>query len=1113
MGREHVPSRLSAIVRPDPRWELWEDETGIFDAGGTKIGDIGQASAHAGVAIPDQDTDLGLRASGDLSKPLEVLCNRAGLPVLDEFGYLVRDEGGQPADWMGCDLPVPLGGHQSVTQDDQRVYPHVISVGPGIDDVAALCVYQDAAGAIYSRTVYDRAPWDSEVTIDSTAAAPAYPCLLRLPSGRVLCYRWADDGGDYQIRAWYTDDNGTTWTQIGPVLDEAIKSADYTDRVRIRAVYHRPSGVIGLFAHVRAADSGVGIWRDRVAQWASSDGGYHFEQVTISDGTDSEHMGGYIDVCEWRGEIVLARLAWDGSTAHPNGIECRIRRLPSPWYPWTSGEELAVTSTITSGDNVGTWVAPVPATSDGRLTEGECALWVDDDTALYLSLRQCVGAYDGSSAILRSPDGGKTWLAPGTSAPFAGRGQVWHDNGAAATEAYGFTACAIHGHSCTVYSTESSEVGSDRLYSMWLGGFQDVPMPSVSQVIDPVRRTAWDHVGAATHLPSECGWTRNVVGAPTETIGGAQLYHATGAGERIYYNITPPGTLAQGVLCEHAVEVESGQANIRILLQDGTPQDFDAEVRVSPTAISLFDNNAGAIVGSALAYSGGPVAIRISMEGDQIVAFAHAPGDKIALANAAELCGQSRDWTEIARSPGLAAGGGAAANLIEFETTASSIATWFWWPFSSGAYCGDHLYNQAIRTKFPRSIVQAPSSAIKGAKLASASGPGVNGDTWTIQASADYRYDRVLPTYDSSPQHSWRSDTFASVFAGGSWFRLAFKLADVDEYMASPLLVVLLDGISFGGAELWLEYGGAWAKAHDVGHWDCVCSRKGSTLEVTAASPSLPQQIRRDELVGCLVEYITGGGGEEQVDYQHRIVRNEPGVIDTSKPSVPLRFEVDSHVAGEPANPIVRIYPRRALAVIDLDSYATAISGIAVRAPANKLIINTPPPKWPPEGYVELSTLAAGGAWVIGTRHGWGRRLGIESATELLTAEDGTRTSYERGPARRRWSQTWADPVVMLDLDGYTPDYTAFTSSGSPLNMRYYTPQDLQDILRSLAGSGTVVVWCEALDGGGTGATTRWADGAALARITGAVDRDLVVGDEERDPVERVQDLTFEEEL
>ena len=179
MGTLHTPDRMSGILIPDDRLELWEDETGIFDSGGTKESELGQASPIASLPAKTSTpaTDLGLRATGRQSESIEVQFNRGGLPVLDVAGYCVRAADGDPQDWMGCDLPVPLTGFQSVSGAGQRFYPHVVAVGTELSDVAAMVVYADVSGAIHSRNVSDAGAWSGESTIDSAVVAPVpQPC-------------------------------------------------------------------------------------------------------------------------------------------------------------------------------------------------------------------------------------------------------------------------------------------------------------------------------------------------------------------------------------------------------------------------------------------------------------------------------------------------------------------------------------------------------------------------------------------------------------------------------------------------------------------------------------------------------------------------------------------------------------------------------------------------------------------------------------------------------------------------------------------------------------------------------------------------------------------------
>lgn len=1100
-----VPARYRGIIRPDPRLTWWDAESGLFSAAGARESALGEASPVCGIPVPSSATDLALRASGTPTAAIEAVCTRSGVPVLDGLGYLWRLDGEADAALRGCDLPPPLAAIQALGSS-QRYDPHVIALSSGV----VLCCHRDLAGAIYVQQVSESGPWGAEVLVDGAAITDPNPCLLQIPdSGRILLYRWADLGADHQIRCWHSDDDGATWTADGPVLLDDVSSTVYPDRRRLRAVYL--DGIVTIFGHLIATDTATGISRDRVAQWASSDGGAQMTLVVASDGSDEEHSGARIDACVWRGEIVLARIV-DWIAPGVTTASVRIRRIPSGWYPWTSGDDLATTAGITSGEDWGTLVVGV----DHRCLDGELALWADDVGALYLAGRHATGAYAGICPILRSADGGETWLAPGSSLAYAGRGQAWWWTGVANETALSLTACAHRGRAVVVHTVSAAGVPTDYLYSSWLGGWQSVPMPSVDQVVSPTRRTAWHHVGTYGHDPVATGWTLTSIGAPVITRNTVALSVATAAGESVQYGRAPAGTLLQGVTAEWGLEVASGTATMRVLLQDATPRDFDAEVRVTPATVELWDLNAAARVGATYTYAGGPVAIRIDIEGDNVVAFARSPGDAILLANPAELCASDRPWTEVARTAALVAGGGAAANLILWRTEASSSVAWWWWCYVSDAYCGDHLYTQPRRQKMTRSLIESPSWAGRGVLLSSVSGPAYSGDAWDVSLSAEYPYAALLPSVSPSPRHGWRSPQWSTgylVGAVGPTARLSWQVSSAgSESTLGMLWGVLLDGLDMGGAEVWLYYAAAWHLAGSVGTWRFTGQSWGRTVEVTAGGLTYSAVLRRDELAGCLVELVNNAGDESLE--RHVCVSNDPGHIDTAGgTSLPLRITLATAPAISPGN--YRVYPRRALLLIDLSVHASAIRGIQVRWPVPRVppATPTPIPGPSPLGRWGAVTVAAGPVWAWGTTHGDARRLATEADTELITAEDGTRIAYSRSPARRRWSVSWSDLVAMIRQAARAPDYIAHGAAGPALAFLGSTPTDLADQLRALSGSLVPIVYCPSIDSGGSGRPDHWADGAMVCRITSAVERDTVVGDEERDEADRVQELVLEEEV
>jgi len=169
-------------------------------------------------------------------------------------------------------------------------------------------------------------------------------------------------------------------------------------------------------------------------------------------------------------------------------------------------------------------------------------------------------------------------------------------------------------------------------------------------------------------------------------------------------------------------------------------------------------------------------------------------------------------------------------------------------------------------------------------------------------------------------------------------------------------------------------------------------------------------------------------------------------------------------------------------------------------------------PTWPPEGYAEIGTFAAGPVWAWGWSPSHGRRLTTEVDVEITEAEDGIDIPYQRKPPRRILEWTWAEGVPMGDfLTDDDPDYVAAAAGGAAIAFRRSTPIDVADQLRALNGALTPVVVCPRIDSGDSGRPDHWAAGAFLARIDGTADMDGVTGDEEYDEQVRLQSLRFRE--
>ena len=1116
MGTRHVPLRFRGLIKPDDRLSFWASESGLFDALGVKVLDHEGGSPLAGQAQPQQTiSEMGLRASGQQTEDIDVYINRSGIARIDSAGALWKLQGEADSEYRGDDLHVPVAAWDRLATATAVYDCHVCQV-----DDYVIGIYKDqtvgAAGDLYSTT---RAPTDE--VFSSWAAGPAVhndgtyfgACIVPLPSGRVIVYDWDADGADHQIRLWYSDDYGASWQDGGWVLPDAIDSVSYYP-YRIRAAYNEGTGQMVVFAHLRGTDTGTGIYRARIAQYASSDGGMHLEQVVISTGADADNAGGYPDVVVHEGCFVFGRLSWDAGTGT---VTPRFRRLQSAYTPWPSGDDDSAPVISSAQD----WGIRQAAPVDFAISEGELSMWVDDDGAIYATGRHCAGANDGACPVLRSSDGGDSWEVPGSHAVYAGRGQPWWSTGVPGpaikgpdNEITNLAGCYHRGRAVVLGLWSRGGIAQHRLGAWWLGGWQTSPMPSEGLMLRPNRRTSWTLTGCGSHLPSEGPWALTLVGGGAEALVGDRVVHTCGVGDGAYDTYAPTTTNAKGIYVERALEVDSGTAWINLRISDATPIEYEIRVRVTPTTVELWDLKAGAQIGATYTHTHTKLRIRAAIDesGGAGRALCEVIGDDSAVLFGAVFTSPDRQWDQVASSGALASAAANPGARIQFGALASSVVYWDEWLDQFGAYSGIGPIGQTKLRKMPGCVTTTPRWAGHGLMLSSASGPALTGHRWLIDATDDRPPEALLPQVSPSPQHPYRSRDLSTVVLTGHTWRVAYRVGAVDELGLSTLWGAYLDGNTAGGGRILMRYGGAWHTVATITEWRCTATRKGRTLVVSSGGPLHASVIRRDELAGSLVEFVAGG----VVTHQYRVVSNEPGHIDTSSGvSLPLKILLDGRDPAAPASPSVRIYPRRSLAIIDMEAIGSALEGIALEWDHNQALLGAPPPAVPPEGYYQAATFAAGPLWAWGYTHSEGYRKRIVSGTDLITAEDGTRVAADLHEAREIYELTWAEGVNCADFyQEPDPDYISATAAGAALAFWRSTPIDVEDQLRTLAGSRDLVVYCPRIDTGGgawCGSSHR-AYGAVLCRMTGAVELDNVWGDEEHDAQPRLQAVVLEQE-
>lgn len=1091
MGTDRSGTSLRGLLISDPRRAWWDAESGEY-AAGVKLSGLQSMSPIAGIPEPSQSGAMGLRASGAQEQALYTLTNRGGLPGTDECGMLWSDTDGSA--YRGCDLPNVSTAFEPLPQAGKTLRtPHIKALSNG---KLIKAYWSDGVGVEVRVRDPDTLVWGAAVSVHTETTTNPCPALQVQPDGRIHLYAFEElDASTLQIILYYSDDDGATWENAGYVLADSIDLSVYTEYYRIRTGYL--NGQMIMMLHLKFI-TGPPAWGDVLSQWASSDGGHYFSEVYTQDGSDEDNAGASPEIVIDQGVILIGyiRTTLD-VTDH---VHAEFRRLGTAWYRFDYAPVLGSTFDKAAA----TFWGDLPAT---LIVDPFFAFWADDDGSLY-----CTGVdySTGAAPIMRSADHAATWIGTGTTARFASLGQCWWDHDSPDDVPVDFSAVSWRGKS--VIATGWDRVGAqeDAIGVVYLGGWQTTTMGNRTSIQRPTHRRGWERPGYSTSLPDETGvWT--LAGVGPVAINADNYVQMTPAGiQTVLYSVVPTATLQQGLNAEFALQRVAGigaSPRMQLEITTATPEGYGIYVLLTSTHAQLWDLHAGPamIAEVALPTSGtGFYRIRMALQDDNCRAQV-APHDT----------SPDTVWTTIGSSTALNDSGANTGNLIEWGLDAAGDAIWAEWHYADDAYTSAATWaaGQAVRSRYPRPVLGSPVWFGLGVSLSADTGPTVVGDEWVVTPTAEYPPENLDPTVEASPRHPWRSRAHADM-TGADQLRLAWSLSSVVEYSMGNLWACWIDEANCAGIGVYLYYGGAWHLVKTTGYDTFSASRAGGTVVVnTAGGVTGAHKWRRGELDGAGIESITLPAGTS--DWVGKITNNRQGSTFISGAINSMRFAAT--IEGDNvfliAAPTVRMWPKRHLVLIDLNSFAQDIRGVQIRITKQPLI-NPLSPGNPYDGYFEIGKVVFGPVWAWGRDYSWGRSISHEVSHDISTAEDGTRMVRALAPVRRIVEMSWADEVSECQyIDNDLPDYVSFDTATPAIAFYQDTPLDIADEVRQLQGAANLVVYLPMIPRGSTGDYDQWGQGAVYGRITESVSVDTVQGDEGENEAMRLSKLVIEEEL
>lgn len=1066
MGNATNPSTLRGVLLRDPRMTDVSASLSSYNEGGLVMD----------TPVPQRNTDMVLqaRAASSLQTPVDIMVRSVygGFPEQFGGGFVWRNNSEAATAYRGWDVPSSITGFDVLLVGSSTSYynPHATSLPDG----RCVCAYESYGSSTRKIRVAVRSAAGVvshyDVNNVGNVAEDLHPCLLRLPSGRLLLYHFNKLGFStlyYTVTLLVAEEGDpSVWTKVADnVLDAIYPASSYEPR-RIRAGYL--NGQILLMLGLAYGSP----LRDYINAYATDTLGALFTSVAV------EVQGAKFDVVTAGGKLVIAYLP----TATTSSCYPKIIRAGSAYDNLAS----ATLYTVTDSYN---WASFSPSTY--YITSGDLTLVRDEDGLIYLYGRHPANL--GEGVVSRSRDNGTTfaWIGESDLSTNAGK---WVDTRDASTGYKSLAACPVGGQLLMWHTLRASPGTYDESLCLTsLGGYTTQTMPSTtaSYRLDTYQVT-FDDTYFGFEKPQDCGWTLMSTGGSDSLLTTGHLQVVTSSVYRYYLR----SDFASGTrtVQRFIVNPVSGGSltlpNIALhcRVSDGASTAYGIRLNFATTGYRLVDEYNSANL----------VDVSVSITSDLEVYFAIFNDEAIVYHRTYTLSGD-RQWTLGATLTGLTVYASASA-YVRFGAITSATSTSRWkyllckFGSSSGGLPVAHANPGDL---FWRTFAPVWQTIGTNVQIQAIDGPTYGGDEWRVRSRSLYPVQNIFPWVRSSPRDVWRSRDLTQ-----QTLTFPVSLPTSPGRTLNPVFGLYLANINFQTATVnALTYSGT---SQTLGTINAAVdlalpySRSGNTL-IPSASAASPRYIRENELAGCVISVAAG--------VLRRVKSNTAGVwlYPTSTTLTPV-IVLEDITDTEPVSGTANVWAKNLLVLANPNlNYVHALQLVI---PVATLL----------DSYFQIGTCLPGWMRFFGTPYSWGWTMEHEANVELTEAPNWKRRSRVLSPVRRSFQLAWADGVdtSSVQQSSPNPDYIAYSSYGAPVGLLRDTPIQLTALMRTLQGSHAPFVFVPLAEQQSSIGTFRQftdPDRSLYCRLEGAVSVENVLGTEAISEYSRVATVTLVEEV
>ena len=1059
------------------------------------------AEERAGDPIPQQNSAMQLiakgRQSGDSDLTIETKSpGFAGYGA----GFVFTDN--QTSTTFGRDPQNSLSRFQnlrfSTSSSSQYLNPSALDTGEG--DLLISYFHDLNSGRFLKVDTLGQDDSQSVVIVyQEDVSITGYNILSDmciLPDGKYLLCLIAGDSSTVNVKTFVSED-GATWTQrsdkaLQDEIDIGTSSGSGTlthnpQRLRIE----QSNGVILLLIESIWNDTSA-TKRNRVLQYASTDLGGTFRKIT-TDSEIEDHSFHSIDLYADKG---LFRVGFYGDR-NPSYMT-----LPSAFTSIhamrSAGAFIIVDGTIRSDG------------SDNYMTGGDLSVWTDEGASHHLIAR-AANLNAGDFRIYWSQDAIE-WRAMGRDINGAGRALRTGDLNSQIEKIK-----AVSWTGKTVMVGEAKATAAN--YSMCMmsfGGYSSVTLPASALANSAIAE--WNRLSFAYNYPAVDIFS-NFTGVSKTAVGGGEALTGVGIfNQNAEYWTTNPSLsgmpladiIDKGLIVRARIQRMSGgnntTSNRGVLLKiDDTTEDYEIEVRVSPTEIKVRDNNASADVITIGSLSLQTVDLLIAFSGGSVTVFYRDIDSE----------SNTRTWIDAGTYSSLSDGGGGGSILqrirwghLAYSGVGTFETTWVSVSHAQGFQISEQMHDftnpdDLMHRAYP--TIERFAWTADNVSITTANGQTFLGDEYNITPDSDFSINNVFYASSPTPRVTWKSEAVGS--GSVPEMDIALKLnpdtsIHKDEVFPNDIIGLHLSGHNFRLARLQYYSSGTWTTLETFDAYiETGGVVNGRTLTGVNTAANQPY-FRYNECAGWRVRIETSRGVYEW----RTVVSNSEGVFGgtaTGTKQAVLKIDEDITVTVSPNE--IDLIPNSMTLLANLNGQK--FEALRLKILSQETLEND----------FRIGLMHIGAVVIPGKQYQRGRTISISSGTETTETQSGVIYARNYRPSRRLFRIAWTEGIDISEIQGDNPDpdyWIADAVSGQPIAIANDVPDLLQGLLDYLQGEKTPIVYLPMIAKGADARELLRENEQALVMLVGDVQVENVLGDElvtDGGELMRIATLTLQE--